>query len=286
MNPRPLIHDPVRLFGDYMAVTGVPALEPEPDLPFSGKKLGVVNGASWTSLWSTYFARRELPGVQVVNAGNEGVQLHFMRAHREGRPCPPPINIELFCRYARDLFDLARVDAILISCSTMNRAFARVQSDLAPLGVPVVQIDEAMMEEAVRRRGRILVIATHGPTVKSTQSLLEETAARLRLPVEFTGATVEDAFELLGAGRIADHNRAIADAIRQAQRRERVDIVVLAQMSMSVFAFSHPDPEKDFGVKVLNSGETGFRRAGEVLLAKNREAEDRIQPPGPGARPH
>jgi len=41
--------------------------------------------------------------------------------------------------------------------------------------------------------------------------------------------------------------------------------VVLAQLSMSVFSFSHPNPIAEFGVKVLNSGETGFQRAGEVL---------------------
>jgi hypothetical protein len=34
---------------------------------------------------------------------------------------------------------------------------------------------------------------------------------------------------------------------------------------MSIFSFSYPDPEKEFGVKVLNSGETGFARVGEVL---------------------
>jgi aspartate/glutamate racemase len=260
--------DPLRLFSDYMRVTGVPTLAGEPagDPRLKGKKLGVVNGASWTSLWSTYFGRRILPGVKIVNVGNEGVQLNFMRAHQLGQPCPPPINIDLFCRYARDLFDLVAVDAVLISCSTMNRAFRRVSETMRPLGVPVVQIDQAMMEEAVAREGRILVVATHGPTVKSTQRLLEETAERLGKTVRFVGATVEEAFEALGEGRIADHNRAIADAIRHAQSQESIDVVVLAQMSMSVFIFSHPDPLADFGVPVLDSGQTGFRRAGQALI--------------------
>ena len=259
------LEDPINLFGQYMRLTGTPSLESPPDLPFSGKKLGVVNGSSWVTLWSTYFGRKMLPGIKLVNVGNEGVQLNFMRAHHDGQPCPPQINIDLSCRYARDLFDLVRVDAVLLSCSTMNRAFAEVKAHLAPLGLPVVQIDEAMMEAAVKSRGRILVIATHGPTVKSTQSLLQETAARLGQPVDYTGATVEEAFELLGEGRIADHNAVIADKIREVQKREKVDLVVLAQLSMSVFSFSHPDPWKDFGVPVLNSGETGFRRVGEVL---------------------
>ena len=262
--------DPIKLFGDYMKVTGVPTLSDErgTDPNLAGKKLGVVNGSSWVSLWSTYFGKMLLPGVKIINAGNEAVQLNFMQAHEAGEDCPPTKNIELFANYAKDLFDLVKVDAILISCSTMNRAFKDVSSRMEAYDVPVIQIDEAMMEEAVKNGGNILVIATHGPTVQSTQSLLKETAEKLGKPVSFTGATVEEAFHLLGAGRIQEHNEAIASVIRQSQNRQKIDIVVLAQLSMSVFAFSYPDPVATFGVPVLTSGETGFRKAGEVLRNK------------------
>lgn len=267
MEINPFGIDSFRLFGDYMRVIGVPTLADEhgPDPNLSGKKLGVVNGSSWISLWSVYFGKLMLPGVKIISLGNEAVQLNFMRAHSRGLQCPPKINIGLFCRYARDLFDLEQVNAILISCSTMNRAFKQVSDEMKPLGVPVVQIDEAMMEEAVNTQGRILVIATHGPTVKSTQSLLEETAKRLGKSIDFIGATVQEAFELLGQGRIAEHNSLIADTIRKVQKSQHVDIVVLAQLSMSVFSFSHPDPVADFGIKVLNSGQTGFQRAAVIL---------------------
>ena len=83
------LEDPIHLFSQYMRLTGTPSLESSPDLPFSGKKLGVVNGSSWVSLWSTYFGRKMLPGIKLVNVGNEGVQLNFMRAHHNGQPCPP-----------------------------------------------------------------------------------------------------------------------------------------------------------------------------------------------------
>ena len=259
--------DPVRLFGDYMKVTGVPSLEHEkgPDPKLSGKKLGVVNGASWTSLWSNYFGKTMLPGVKIINVGNEAVQLNFMQAHSRRIACPPQINIDLFCKYAKDLYDLYQVDAVLISCSTMNRAFKQVSDTMKPLGVPVIQIDEAMMEQAVNTEGKILVIATHGPTVKSTQDLLRETADRLGKKVDFVGATVEEAFELLSQGRIDEHNQDIAQAIRNVQNQDKVDIVVLAQLSMSVFSFTFPEPLQEFGVPVLNSGQTGFARAGDIL---------------------
>lgn len=107
----------IRLFSDYMRITGTPTLKKEQgeDPLLSGKKLGIVNGSSWVSLWSTWFGKKILPGVKIINTGNEAVQLNFMKAHKEGKSCPPQINIDLFCRYAEDLYNLYRVDAVLIS---------------------------------------------------------------------------------------------------------------------------------------------------------------------------
>ncbi len=250
-----------------MKLTGTPTLAPEAgERGLSGKTLGLVNGSMWVSLWGTWFGRAILPGVKLVHAGGDHVQLRFMAAHHAGRPCPPPENLRSFVHTARELVAFHRVDAVLITCSTMNRAVEKVRKALRATRVPVVQIDEAMMEAAVKRGGRILVIATHGPSVSSTQALLRETAARLGRPVEFDGATVEDAFDHLGRGDMAGHNRAIARAIRAAQKRGRIDTVVLAQLSMSVFALEHPGAGREFGVPVLSSGECGFRRVRELLL--------------------
>jgi Asp/Glu/hydantoin racemase len=261
------LKDDIALFSRYMALTGTPSLEPEEgaDPELRGKRLGMVHGASWISLFATYFGRKILPGVKLISAGNEGVQLNFMGAHRQGLPCPPQINIDLFVRYAEDLVGLFGVDAILITCSTMNRAAGAVREAMRRHGVPVVQIDEAMMEAAVERGGRILVIATHGPTVKNTQDLLRETAARLGREVSFLGATVEEAFHMLGRGDVEGHNELIASAIRDTVAREPVSVVVLAQLSMAVFKLSYPEPEKQLGVPVLTSGETGFERVKEIL---------------------
>jgi glutamate racemase len=254
-----------------MKLTGTPSLAPETGpAGLSGKAVGLVNGSTWVSLWGTWFGRAILPGVKLVHAGGDHVQLRFMRAHEEGEPCPPTENIRSFVRTARELVAFHPVDAVLVTCSTMNRAAGAVRRALAPTGIPVVQIDEPMMEEAVRQGGRILVIATHGPTVGSTQALLRETAERLGCDVSFDGATIETAFDDLGRGNIERHNRSIVRAIRAAQKRGRIDTVVLAQLSMSVFALGHPDARRELGVPVLTSGECGFRRVRELLLAPKK----------------
>lgn len=257
----------ISLFESYMRLTGTPSLENEPgdDPELYGKRLGIVNGGSWISLWSTYFGRRFLPGVKLINVGNDAIQLNFMRAYHNGEPCPPEVNIELFSSYADQLVTLYGIDALLITCSTMNRSADRVRRTMKPYGVPVVQIDEPMMESAVARGGTILVVATHGPTVKSTHALLRETAEREGSQVSLAGVTVESAFDHLGRGEVGEHNDIIYRAIEESVSRESITTVVLAQLSMSLFALSYPDTERTLGVPVLTSGEEGFRRIRTVL---------------------
>lgn len=259
--------EPFGLFGDYLRVTGVADLDPEPAgaAELVGKRLGLLNGSSWITLWSNYFGRRYLPGVHLVNMGNEALQLNFMDSHRRGLPCPPAANIQAFVRYARDLVDFAGVQAVLITCSTMNRAYGEVAQALAPQGIPVVQIDRPMMEQAVKQSGRILVIATHGPTVGSTQALLQETAAEMGQAVAFTGATVPEAWDRLAAGDVAGHNQAIVAAIDACRRQEEIGCVVLAQLSMTVFLLSYPAPMAQFGIPVLTSGQCGFEHMRKIM---------------------
>ncbi len=152
----------------------------------------------------------------------------------------------------------------MITCSTMNRSYSQVCAALQPLGVPVIQIDMPMMEKAVALGGKVLVIATHGPTVASTQALLTETATRSGTSLQFEGVTLEEAWEKLAAGDIAGHNQAIAAAIRAAHP-EKFRCVVLAQLSMSAFAFTYPEPAAQFGIPVLNSGQCGFEYARKIL---------------------
>jgi len=266
--------NPIQLFSMYMQIAGVPHLEDETsgDPRLIGKTLGIINGGAWIILWAYYFGRKFLPGVRIINVGNEAVQLNFMKAHKEGKECPPQENIEVFKRYALDIANLYRnVDVILISCSTMNRAYVHVQEEMKKYNIPVLTIDMPMMEEAVKsvKNGKILIIATHGPTVKSTQALLEEVARDMNKRIEYTGETIEEAFEMLGKGDIEAHNELIARAIKKHQKAERIDVVILAQLSMTVFKFSYPDDLKEFGIPVLTSGECGFKKVRDILIEKS-----------------
>jgi len=261
----------IRLFSDYLRVTGVAHTGPEPqgDPQLVGKRLGLLNGSSWITLWANYFGRIYLPGVHLVNAGNEAVQINFMEAHSSGLPSLPAANLAAFKRYAIDLVELGHVDAVLITCSTMNRAYPLVQEALRPYGIPVYQIDRPMLARAVGHGSRILVIATHGPTVESTQALLREVAGETGLAVSMSAALVEEAWGCLAKGEVEQHNDILANTIRNYMKKEEIGCVALAQLSMTVFLLSHPDPIKEFGLPVYTSGQCGFEAVREALVSKN-----------------
>ncbi len=262
--------DALRLFSDYLRVTGVAHTGPEAqgDPRLIGKRLGLLNGSSWIALWANYFGHRYLPGAHLINAGNEAVQISFMEAHAGGRATPPAVNVAAFQRYAVDLVELGRVDAVLITCSTMNRAYPLVAQALQPYGTPVYQIDRPMMERAVGHGGRVLVIATHGPTVDNTQALLREVAREQNRDVSMTGALVEEAWDAMARGDVAAHNARLAQTIRAHVQAESIGCVVLAQLSMTVFHLSYPEPLQVFGVPVYSSGQCGFEAIRAVLASR------------------
>jgi hypothetical protein len=131
-----------------------------------------------------------------------------------------------------------------------------------------------MMDAAVRRaagqRGKVLVVATHGPTVGSTQALLREAAVSNGWEIEFSGLTEELAWRQLAAGDVKGHNRLLADGIRRALKTEPAACVVLAQLSMTVFLLSYPDPLAEFGVPVYTSGQLGFEHMRGLLATLPR----------------
>lgn len=262
------------MFENYMRMVGTPKLEPEEvvDKRLYGKKVGLINAASWIQLWCYYFGRLHIPGVKLINVGNEAVQLNFIKAHKNELKCPPQENIDIFSNYANEVAQLSDgVDAIMITCSTMNRSYESVKKSVEKFNIPVITIDQPMMEQSVLMGGKILIIATVQTTVNSTKMLLEETALSLgkNSSLEYVDGIVEQAFSLLGEGKITEHNELIATQIIQAQKKQKIDQVILAQLSMSVFTLTYPDPEKTFGVPVRTSGDEGFKRLKEILLEQD-----------------
>lgn len=144
-------------------------------------------------------------------------------------------------------------DAILNICSSVGEAADAFQPAAAYIGVPVVRVDEDMCREAVRRGGRIGVLATLPTTLEPTRGTICRVARSMGRHVELVDGLV-DAF---GADQ-AQFRRLLIGAAKEICGR--VDVIVLAQGSM---AYVEQDIEAACGVPTLSSP-----RFGAVALKK------------------
>lgn len=194
--------------------------------------------------------RELLPECRLVNILDDGIV-----AELQGRGITPAIARRL-TQYYHQAEDMG-ADVIFSTCSSVSevavaaRAFVRV---------PIVQIDEAMAEQAVSRHGTIGVMATLPTTLGPTARLIQTTAARLGRRVSLVEGLAEGAYDALVAGRPEEHDRRLAQTARGIA--DRVEAFILAQGSM---ARMEADLAALTGRPVFSSPRLGVMNVRDVL---------------------
>jgi len=122
----------------------------------------------------------------------------------------------------------AGASAVLVTCSSIGPGVTLAQQLFE---IPVLRIDDAMAETAVRQANTIGVLATLRTTLDPTTALLREKAAHVGRRVELVECLCEDAFPAVLAGDTATHDRILAQAL--VEDLKGVDLIVLAQASMA-----------------------------------------------------
>ncbi len=149
----------------------------------------------------------------------------------------------------------AGASAVVMTCSSISGYAAQLSTKA---GIPVLRIDEALADEAVRTGRRLAVIATLPTTLRPTVALIRERASVAGAEPEIAEVLVDGAFQAVVAGDRATHDRLVGEAIVSAATT--ADVVVLAQASMASAAAA-----VTVGVPVLTSPELGVLRAKETL---------------------
>jgi len=99
-----------------------------------------------------------------------------------------------------------------------------------------------MADLAVKTGKRIGVIATLPTTLGPTSDLVKRRAAVSGKEIELTSRLCEGAFEALMGGQPEKHDEMVAKAL--VELSAEVDVIVLAQASMSRVVDGLPDAEK------------------------------------------
>lgn len=140
---------------------------------------------------------------------------------------------------------------VVCTCSSIG-ALAEAAEQAA--GCPVVRVDRAMAEQAVRTGGRILVAAALASTRAPTEALLHEVAAQQQVEIELIPVDCSAAWQHFEQGDHAAYSAAIAEQLRAAAPG---DVIVLAQASMAGAAQACAD----LGIPILSSPQPGLNAA-------------------------
>jgi Asp/Glu/hydantoin racemase len=192
------------------------------------------------------------PGTRAVHIVDEDLLQDTIRAGR--------ISQHTRARL-RDYVEFAQrsgAQAVLVTCSSVGP----VVDEIAPeASLPVLRVDTAMADEAVRRGRRIGVIGTLSTTLEPTAALIRARAERAQREVLVEAHVAEGAFDALQRGETAEHDRRVLELVRDLLGR--VDVLVLAQASMARVTDQLPAAERS--VPILTSPRLGVERLAEVL---------------------
>lgn len=147
-------------------------------------------------------------------------------------------------------------DGIVFSGSTFGPA---VEEGRKGMKVPVLRIEEAMMDDAVARGGSILVVSTQKRAMPVVRSTLDQSAKRAGKSPEIKELWVAGARDALNAGDHDRHDRLIAE---QSAAAGNFDTIVLSMISMAPARAKMPPALAE---KTLTSGEAAVARMRKLL---------------------
>lgn len=217
-------------------------------------KLGILHTTPATIDSLKTLAEEMIPGVQVFNILDDSI---LPQLAQNGGDLS---DIESrFITYGQAAFQ-AGADVILSACSSVGELVAPLRREVP---IPVVRIDEAMIDEAVGTAEVIGVAATLATTLGPTCRFLETKAAQSGKAIRIEPLLAAEAYRRLMAGDKEGHDEILVQALSELS--QKVDLVVLAQASMARVL---PKLPEDVRSKFLTSPRPGMQQVAGLLVKR------------------
>ena len=133
----------------------------------------------------------------------------------------------------------------VVSCSSLSPCVNEVRERLQ---IPVLKVDEPMMDYAVQHADRIGLVMTNPTTEAPSQQLFAEVTRKSGRRATLVTELCPGAFAKLSGGDIEGHDAEVVEVIERLI--DKVDLIMLAQISIARVR-SHLD--KDSAARVLSS---------------------------------
>jgi Asp/Glu/hydantoin racemase len=152
----------------------------------------------------------------------------------------------------------AGATAVQLTCSSISPC-ADTAREL--VGIPVLKVDEPMVDRALEMGDRIGVAATAPTTLRPTSELIETRAGAFGRMVQVEARLAEGAYAALFGGDSASHDAIVRETLQDLALR--CDVILLAQASMARVVDSLPAGA--LLCPVLTSPRLAVERAARVL---------------------
>lgn len=147
---------------------------------------------------------------------------------------------------------------VQVTCSSISPC---VEASRPFVSVPVLKIDEPMVDQALAMGTRIGVAATVPTTLKPTTELVYSQAQLAGKQVAVDSVLCEGAFQALIGGDGEAHDKIVREHLTDLMGRN--DVVILAQASMARVAATIPSADQK--APILSSPRLAVEKARQVL---------------------
>lgn len=195
-----------------------------------------------------------LPDVEVVNFVDDSILPEVV-----ANGGPTPGVIKRICGYVTTAEEIG-CDLLISVCTTMAEIM-----DLAKqmVTMPILKIDEPMVDEALNSTNRIALVATFEHTLDPSARFIHRRASELGKSVSILRIHCQGAFEAMLSGDTETHDQIVIDSINEASRD--FEAIVLAQGSMSRLQGRIAE---ETGIPVFVSPLSAVLRAKDMLSRK------------------
>ncbi len=152
----------------------------------------------------------------------------------------------------------AGASAMLFTCSSISPC---AETARLMVNIPVLKVDEPMVNKAIALGTRIGVVATAPTTLKPTTELVQSRAAVMGKAVQVEAILCQAAYTALSAGDVDSHDRLVREILESLMARS--DVIVLAQASMARVLETIPAAAQT--VPLLSSPRLAVEQARDVL---------------------
>lgn len=216
------------------------------------EKVGMVHSVASLVPVFNELASELLPGVEVIHLVDEGLLRDILAS---GQLTPSMARrFGLLASFAEE----SGAKIVMLTCSSLAPLVDEVKDTVK---VPLLRVDEAMADEAVKLGERVGVIATAHTALKPTSDLVKVRATLQGKKVAVETVLCEGAFDALRRGDLETHDQTVKDKLNDLMGR--VDVVVLAQASIARVAAQIPEEERS--VPILSGPRLGVQRLKEKL---------------------